>query len=124
MGVGELEGMVEGGNKNVNELSKKLLDGWVLISDSCPNTSCSVPLVKSKAGEVYCIGCERSYDLTGPSQCRPIQETALPDPHTDNFELSPEKDPKSFIRANYNSSPGTVAPSPYNSRAAPVAPPP
>ena len=60
--------MVEGGNKNVNELSKKLLDGWVLISDSCPNSSCSVPLVKSKTGEIYCIGCERHYELGNQSQ--------------------------------------------------------
>ena len=46
---------VSSGNKNVNELSKKLLDGWVLISDSCPNTACSVPLVRSKDGQVALV---------------------------------------------------------------------
>eukprot|EP00656_Telonema_subtile_P030560 TRINITY_DN3353_c0_g1_i4.p1 TRINITY_DN3353_c0_g1~~TRINITY_DN3353_c0_g1_i4.p1 ORF type:complete len:301 (-),score=62.45 TRINITY_DN3353_c0_g1_i4:80-982(-) len=71
-----------GGNKNVNELSKKLLEGWVLISDSCPNAACSVPLVKSKSGEIYCIGCEKLYNLQSPGGL------ASPDPEQ-SFELSP-----------------------------------
>jgi len=106
--------MVEGGNKNVNELSKKLLDGWVLISDSCPNSSCSVPLVKSKTGEIYCIGCERHYEL-GDSPGRP--HSPMADHGANDFELSPEKEmhpPRTYSTSS----------SPYNQRAAPFAPPP
>ena len=35
-------------NRNVNELSQKLLEGCKLLSDSCPETN--VPLVSTKDG--------------------------------------------------------------------------
>jgi MinD superfamily P-loop ATPase len=40
-------------NKNVNELSQKLLEGCKLLSDSCPETN--VPLVSTKDGRMYSV---------------------------------------------------------------------
>ena len=41
-------------NRNVNELSQKLLEGCKLLSDSCPETN--VPLVSTKDGRMYSVG--------------------------------------------------------------------
>ncbi|KAL1519138.1 hypothetical protein AB1Y20_003400 [Prymnesium parvum] len=41
-------------NKNVNELSQKLLEGCKLLSESCPETN--VPLVSTKDGRMYSVG--------------------------------------------------------------------
>ncbi|KAK3259213.1 hypothetical protein CYMTET_31772 [Cymbomonas tetramitiformis] len=50
-------------NMNVSSLSKKLLEGWTLLSESCPNSSCNVPLVRNKAQtEVFCVSCEQTFD--------------------------------------------------------------
>eukprot|EP00164_Ancoracysta_twista_P012921 GFYU01020440.1.p1 GENE.GFYU01020440.1~~GFYU01020440.1.p1 ORF type:complete len:333 (+),score=94.56 GFYU01020440.1:158-1156(+) len=54
-------------NKNVNQLSKKLLEGWTLLSDSCPNTTCNVPLIMNKAKEIYCINCDKYCERDGDS---------------------------------------------------------
>eukprot|EP00242_Pyramimonas_sp_CCMP2087_P015061 CAMPEP_0198216360 /NCGR_PEP_ID=MMETSP1445-20131203/56931_1 /TAXON_ID=36898 /ORGANISM="Pyramimonas sp., Strain CCMP2087" /LENGTH=91 /DNA_ID=CAMNT_0043892557 /DNA_START=126 /DNA_END=397 /DNA_ORIENTATION=- len=49
-------------NNNVTSLSKKLLEGWTLLSESCPDPSCNVPLVKNKAhSKVFCVSCEKTY---------------------------------------------------------------
>lgn len=41
-------------NKNVNELSQKLLEGCKLLSESCPETN--VPLVSTTDGRMYSVG--------------------------------------------------------------------
>jgi uncharacterized Zn finger protein (UPF0148 family) len=46
-------------NRNVNELSAKLLEGYKLLSESCPETN--VPLVLSKDGRMFSVGNQQYY---------------------------------------------------------------
>lgn len=83
----------------------------MLISDSCPDSRCSVPLVRNKAGEVYCIGCEKFCDLNAQ-----IDETNL---SSSLASLGESRDSdlgvlNSLPAASY----GTPASQPYASRPA------
>ena len=48
-------------NTNISELSKKLLDGWTLLSDGCPLPDCNVPLVQYKGEAIECIECKHTF---------------------------------------------------------------
>lgn len=50
-------------NRNVNELSAKLLEGCKLLSESCPDTN--VPLVLTKDGRMFSVGSSRYYRREG-----------------------------------------------------------
>lgn len=38
-----------------SRVADKLLEGWVLTRDSCPMPGCATPLVRDRAGEVFCV---------------------------------------------------------------------
>lgn len=50
-------------NRNVNELSAKLLEGCKLLSESCPETN--VPLVLTKDGRMFSVGNNQYYKRDG-----------------------------------------------------------
>ncbi|KAG8460752.1 hypothetical protein KFE25_010807 [Diacronema lutheri] len=50
-------------NRNVNELSAKLLEGCKLLSESCPETN--VPLVLTKDGRMFSVGNNAYYRRDG-----------------------------------------------------------
>ena len=71
-------------NRNVSELSKKLLEGCKLLSDSCPETN--VPLVSTKDGRMYSVGNGHYYARNGnelhklPPDTAPAAHTMLAPP--------------------------------------------
>eukprot|EP00238_Polyblepharides_amylifera_P006016 CAMPEP_0196600570 /NCGR_PEP_ID=MMETSP1081-20130531/95457_1 /TAXON_ID=36882 /ORGANISM="Pyramimonas amylifera, Strain CCMP720" /LENGTH=148 /DNA_ID=CAMNT_0041926413 /DNA_START=109 /DNA_END=552 /DNA_ORIENTATION=- len=57
--------MTEQVNFNVTSLSQKLLEGWTLLQESCPNATCNVPLVRNKEKEkVYCVSCRQFFNAS------------------------------------------------------------
>ena len=46
--------MTDSVDRNVSELSQKLLEGCKLLHESCPETN--VPLVATKDGRMYSVG--------------------------------------------------------------------
>ncbi|CAM9776729.1 unnamed protein product [Discosporangium mesarthrocarpum] len=46
-----------------HELSKRVLEGWTLLAQSCPIPRCHTPLVKNNADEIYCVKC-RSFCIS------------------------------------------------------------
>jgi len=48
---------------NVNLLSRKLMDGWSLMKEECPN-DCKIALV-SKDNKIFCVNCENYYRKDG-----------------------------------------------------------
>jgi len=46
--------------KNVGLLSKKLLEGWTLLRDECPNSNCKISLV-TKDGKIFCVSCQNYF---------------------------------------------------------------
>ena len=68
-------------NRNVNELSQKLLEGCKLLSDSCPETN--VPLVSTKDGRMYSVGNGAYYIRDSGGELRKVgaeQPAAEPSP--------------------------------------------
>ncbi|KNC98200.1 uncharacterized protein SPPG_06602 [Spizellomyces punctatus DAOM BR117] len=52
----------EQGNKASRLLGQKMLAGWTLLDENCPNGTCyGVPLVRNRQKQNYCVICERSY---------------------------------------------------------------
>ncbi|TPX32983.1 hypothetical protein SmJEL517_g04032 [Synchytrium microbalum] len=52
-------------------LGQRLLQGWTMLQDECPNPACpGIPLVQNRQRHKYCVLCERSY----------ISEQDLPPP--------------------------------------------
>jgi hypothetical protein len=64
-------------NKNVNELSQKLLEGCKLLSESCPETN--VPLVSTADGRMYSVG-NGCYYVRDGGELVKISSHALPPP--------------------------------------------
>jgi len=57
-------------SKNVDVSSRvadKLLEGWVLTRDSCPMPGCATPLVRDRAGEVFCVRHELFVRASSPA---------------------------------------------------------
>jgi len=48
---------IEPDKKTVGLLSKKLVEGWTLLKEECPNQKCKIALV-SKDGKMFCVSCE------------------------------------------------------------------
>jgi len=46
--------------RNLSKLSKKLVDGWTLLKDDCPNQNCKVSLI-SKDAKLFCVSCENYF---------------------------------------------------------------
>eukprot|EP00002_Diphylleia_rotans_P016223 TRINITY_DN3154_c0_g1_i3.p1 TRINITY_DN3154_c0_g1~~TRINITY_DN3154_c0_g1_i3.p1 ORF type:complete len:170 (+),score=33.28 TRINITY_DN3154_c0_g1_i3:133-642(+) len=38
-------------------IAKKLLEGWTLLNDCCPKPDCTVPLVRNRNGQLFCVSC-------------------------------------------------------------------
>ncbi len=45
---GEGEGEMARTDESVEKLSSKLLQGWTMLSETCPQPNCSVPLMRSR----------------------------------------------------------------------------
>ena len=51
-----------GEEAHVAELSRRMLQGWRLLSDTCPRTECDVPLVQPPGGGArLCVRCGEEY---------------------------------------------------------------
>ena len=68
-------------------IGAKLLQGWTLLNENCPNPVCSVPLVADKDGKMFCVSCknwvikESDYDPSKHSPMKPIADlNRNPDP--------------------------------------------
>jgi len=61
-------------NRNVNELSKRLLEGCSILSDSCPETN--VPLVLTLDKRIYSVGTDAYYERDGSGGLRRVRSTA------------------------------------------------
>ena len=65
-------------NKNSSDIAQYLLKGWTLTSEVCPVGTCSVPLVRNKEKQMFCVQCqtwavkEADFD---PSRMRQIGQT-------------------------------------------------
>lgn len=55
-----------------DEISKiigsKLIQGWAMLEESCQGTlplniDCNVPLMRNKAGDKICFGCDKNYTV-------------------------------------------------------------
>ena len=93
-------------NKNVNELSQKLLEGCKLLSESCPETN--VPLVSTPDGRMYSVGNGCYYVRDGGSLVK-ISSSALPPPGSPPKPSSPER-PSTFVSAaTFSAPPGSVS---------------
>eukprot|EP00898_Chlorokybus_atmophyticus_P008121 jgi/Chlat1/830/Chrsp104S01173 len=47
----------------LSALSQKLLEGWTMLAQSCPDQSCNVPLVQARSGSpVLCVSCGMSWN--------------------------------------------------------------
>eukprot|EP00742_Colponemidia_sp_Colp-10_P007879 GILJ01008497.1.p1 GENE.GILJ01008497.1~~GILJ01008497.1.p1 ORF type:complete len:326 (+),score=54.59 GILJ01008497.1:50-979(+) len=64
-------------NQHVSEMSKRLLEGWAMLAETCPGPNCAVPLLKNKAGEIYCVSCKMNCVLE--SQVTPNMKIVSPD---------------------------------------------
>jgi len=42
------------------KLGEKLLEGWIMMKEGCPDCE-SVPLMKSKKGEILCVACDKFF---------------------------------------------------------------
>ncbi|KAJ2718196.1 hypothetical protein GGI07_005852 [Coemansia sp. Benny D115] len=52
----------EQGERASELIAKKLLQGWAMIDESCPNESCyNVPLIKDREGFQLCVICGQKY---------------------------------------------------------------
>lgn len=91
-------------NKNVNELSQKLLEGCKLLSDSCPETN--VPLVSTMDGRMYSVGNGCYYVRDGGALVK-ISSSAMPPTSGSPVKVSPERS-GSFITSATTAPPGGV----------------
>lgn len=42
------------------EMGQKLLQGWTLLNDVCPNPSCAVPLMRERGSQrMFCVACQQ-----------------------------------------------------------------
>lgn len=89
-------------NKNVNELSQKLLEGCKLLNESCPDTN--VPLVSTTDGRMYSVGNGCYYVRDGGSL---VKITAMPEvsPATPAPAASPNRN--TFVNALTSGPPGS-----------------
>ncbi|KAF8958926.1 hypothetical protein BGZ46_001871 [Entomortierella lignicola] len=64
-------------------IGQKMLQGWTMLQDPCPNTSChGVPLLRSREKKEYCVVCEnyfqREQDLENGKYTIVSSETSAP----------------------------------------------
>eukprot|EP00743_Colponemidia_sp_Colp-15_P004553 GILK01004907.1.p1 GENE.GILK01004907.1~~GILK01004907.1.p1 ORF type:complete len:309 (+),score=47.91 GILK01004907.1:50-976(+) len=69
--------MAAGRNQHVSEMSKRLLEGWAMLAETCPGPNCAVPLLKNKSGEIYCVSCKMNCVME--SQVTPNMKIVSPD---------------------------------------------
>jgi len=50
--------------KNLGQISKKLIEGWSLLKDDCPNPNCKTALI-SKDNKIFCANCENYFRKDG-----------------------------------------------------------
>lgn len=72
-------------------LGSYLLKGWCMMGDSCPLCRKGIPLMKDKAGDLYCVDCEmytnKENHIPAPSSPNTTQPTnTQPTPHSTNKE--------------------------------------
>ncbi|TPX70888.1 hypothetical protein SpCBS45565_g01515 [Spizellomyces sp. 'palustris'] len=78
----------EQGNKASKLLGQKMLAGWTLLDENCPNNACyGVPLVRNRQKQNYCVICERSYVdgqevVRNPPNSSPAPQTSTAKGHT------------------------------------------
>ena len=68
--------MTDSVDRNVSELSQKLLEGCKLLHESCPETN--VPLVATKDGRMYSVGNGCYYVHEGGALVKSGKEAASP----------------------------------------------
>ena len=89
-------------NANVNELSKKLLEGCKLLSESCPETN--VPLVSTADGRMYSVG-NGAYYVRNGGELHKVLDMPRSAPSSPGKVNSPSR----FITAATGAPPGSVA---------------
>ncbi len=108
-------------------VAQKLLEGYTLLSDSCPHTN--VPLVQSATGQIYSVGTGKHYQRVGgelhellasPQGAAAVGGMAPPPPPSMHAQHSPQTQPPPV---SYGL-PAACAPPPPLSFAAAEAPPP
>lgn len=58
-------------------LAERLLQGWAMLSVTCPTTGCHSPLMRDKSGKEQCISCSSSSgDTTAIGTPRQVDEAA------------------------------------------------
>jgi uncharacterized Zn finger protein (UPF0148 family) len=79
----------------VSRLSAKLLQGWCMLDISCDK--CSIPLMRNKQRQDYCVGCEKfisnePHQSPTPSQPpQAVQPTPAVQPHSEGREEGSKK---------------------------------
>ncbi|KAI9102600.1 hypothetical protein DFS34DRAFT_591234 [Phlyctochytrium arcticum] len=57
-------------------LGQKMLAGWTLLDEICPNKSCyMIPLVRNKRKETLCVMCQKTFSETGKETSAPRATT-------------------------------------------------
>ena len=99
-------------------VAQKLLEGFTLLSDSCPTTN--VPLVQNKQGQIFSVGTGRYYEQRGDGKLAELGVAAAASP-------APSSVPSSeLLRAMNDAAPPAGSPlaPPYSPRRPPPPPPP
>jgi len=86
-------------DRNVTELGQKMLQGWTLLAEACPNEGCNVPLLEKKGVNcIYCVNCKtkfkRQYLTPQEFSFVPVESTPS-DPNNSSTSISSSNIPSS-----------------------------
>lgn len=65
----------------ISSLSRLLLEGWTMLSTTCPTASCHMPLARSRDGRVTCTACATDIPAA-PSSSSPTSAPTHTEPST------------------------------------------
>jgi uncharacterized Zn finger protein (UPF0148 family) len=91
-------------DESVEKLSTKLLQGWTMLSETCPLPKCSVPLMRNRSNtEISCVQCEThfTHDFK-PMGGGDYSQTVVEEPATDVKGGSAEEAEYSTIDERYD----------------------